>query len=132
MKALSMSMALVGMIGSTNALAATDYRCTIERTESASERPLNRAYIGRQFTVERKTGLMAGALKNSYVTPPQVIDYGSTENSFKVITTMRKDQGAGAGSAIFALTINEYEETTRKTFIFLNNDEAFLGWCERF
>lgn len=75
---------------------------------------------------------MAGALKNAYVTNPQVIDHGSTETSFKVITTMRKDQGAGAGSAIFALTINEYEEAARKPFIFLNNDEAYLGWCEHF
>jgi hypothetical protein len=82
--------------------------------------------------VERQTGLIAGALKNAYVTNPQVIDQGSTDTSFKVVNTMRIDQGAGAGSAIFALTINEYEEAARKTFIFLNNDEAFLGWCEHF
>lgn len=36
---------------------------------------------------------MAGALKNSYVTDPQVIDYGSTEDSYKAVATMRKDQG---------------------------------------
>lgn len=132
MKVWGGAVVLLVITGATNAWAATDYRCTIERVESASERPLNRAYIGRQFTVERQTGLMAGALKNAYVTSPQVIDHGSTETSFMVITTMRKDQGAGAGSAIFALTINEYEEATRKSFIFLSNDEAFLGWCEHF
>ena len=73
---------------------------------------------------------MAGALKNSYVTDPQVIDYGSTENSYKAVATMRKDQGAGVGSSIYALTINEYDKGDRKPFIFLQNDEAFLGWCE--
>ena len=75
---------------------------------------------------------MAGSLKNSYVTDPQVIDYGSTENSYKVVATMRKEQGAGVGSSIYALTINEYDESDRKPFIFLQNDEAFLGWCEHF
>lgn len=122
----------VALIGATNAWAATDYRCTIDRTVSASEKSLSHMLIGKQFTVERQTGLMAGALKNSYFTDPQVIDHGSTENSYKVVTTMRKDQGAGAGSSVHALTIDEYKEGAKKPFIFLFNDEAFLGWCEHF
>lgn len=124
--------ALVALIGTTNASGAVDYRCTIERVVAASEGESNQVYIGTQFTVDRHTGLMTGALKNSYVTDPQVIDQGSLETSFKVVTTMRKDQGAGAGSSIYALTINEYQEGAKKPFIFLNNDEAFLGWCEHF
>lgn len=120
------------LAATTNAWASMDYRCTIESTVAAREKPINRVYIGKQFTVERRTGLMAGALKNSYVTDPQVIDYGSIENSYKAVATMRKDQGAGVGSSIYALTINEYDEGDRKSFIFLQNDEAFLGWCEHF
>lgn len=123
---------LIALAVTTNAWAGEDYRCTIESTVAAKEKPVNRIYIGKQFTVEKRTGLMAGALKNSYVTDPQVIDYGSTENSYKAVATMRKDQGAGVGSSIYALTINEYDESDRKPFIFLQNDEAFLGWCEHF
>jgi len=89
-------------------------------------------YIGKQFNVERNTGLMAGALKNSYVTEPQVIDHGSSENSYKVVTTMRKDQGAGAGSSLFALTINEYADGVRKPFVFLSDSDVYFGWCEHF
>ncbi|WP_455805076.1 hypothetical protein [Pseudomonas fluorescens] len=126
------AVALLALAGTTNAWAAEDFRCTIESTVAAKEKPINRIFIGKQFTVERRTGFMAGALKNSYVTDPQVIDYGSTENSYKAVTTMRKDQGAGGGSSIYALTINEYDESDRKPFIFLQNDEAFLGWCEHF
>jgi hypothetical protein len=125
-------VAMLVLAGVTDVWAATDYRCTIESTVAAKEKPINRIYIGKQFTVERQTGLMVGALKNSYVTDPQVIDYGSTENSYKAVATMRKDQGAGVGSSIYALTINEYDEGDRKPFIFLQNDEAFLGWCEHF
>ncbi|PYD04894.1 hypothetical protein DND90_13070 [Pseudomonas syringae pv. maculicola] len=128
----SWTAALVALIGAANASAAVDYRCTIERVVAASEGKSNQMYINKQFSVDRQTGLMIGALKNSYVTNPQVLDHGSLETSFKVVTTMRKDQGAGAGSNIYALTINEYQDGPRKPFIFLNNDEAFLGWCEHF
>lgn len=126
------AVALLALAGATHVWAAEDFRCTIESTVAAKEKPINRIFIGKQFTVERRTGLMAGALKNSYVTDPQVIDYGSSENSFKAVATMRKDQGAGVGSSIYALTINEYDDSDRKPFIFLQNDEAFLGWCEHF
>lgn len=126
------AVALLALAGATNVWAAEDFRCTIESTVAAKEKPINRIFIGKQFAVERRTGLMTGALKNSYITDPQVIDYGSTENSFKAVATMRKAQGAGGGSSIYALTINEYDESDRKPFIFLQNDEAFLGWCEHF
>ncbi|WP_175403035.1 hypothetical protein [Pseudomonas sp. 24 R 17] len=123
---------MVALIGTANASASVDYRCKIERVVAASEGKSNQMYIGKQFSVDRQTGLMIGALKNSYVTDPEVIDHGSPETSFKVITTMLKEQGAGAGSNIYALTINEFQDGPRKPFIFLNNDEAFMGWCEHF
>ncbi|ETK22709.1 MULTISPECIES: hypothetical protein [Pseudomonas] len=128
----SCTAALVALIGVTNVSAAADYRCTIERVVAASEEKSNQVYIGKQFSVDRQTGLMVGAIKNSYVTDPQVIDHGSLETSFKVVTTMRIDQGSGASSNIYALTINEYQAGPRKPFIFLDNDEAFLGWCEHY
>ena len=125
-------MAVIAMIRAGNAWASPDYRCTVERAVSASESSLAPMYIGKQFNVERNTGLMAGALKNSYVTEPQVIDHGSSENSYKVVTTMRKDQGAGAGSSLFALTINEYADGVRKPFVFLSDSDVYFGWCEHF
>jgi len=124
--------AVVTLLGAGNAWALSDYRCTVVRAVSASESSLGHMYIGKQFTVERKSGLMAGALKNSYVTEPQVIDYGSSENSYKVVTTMRKEQGAGAGSSLFALTINEYKDGARKPFVFLSDSDVYFGWCEHF
>ena len=69
---------------------------------------------------------------NSYATKPQVIDSGSKDNAFKVVTTMRIEQGAGAGSNIYALTVNEYDKSQKKPFIFLNNDVVFFGACEHF
>ncbi|WP_460163469.1 hypothetical protein [Pseudomonas sp. S2_F03] len=126
------AIALATALGCGEAMAATDYRCTVERTDSASESSVGNLFIGKQFTVERRTGVMAGALKNSYVTAPEVIDPGSTENSFKVVTTMRLDQSLGPGSAVFTLVINEYQDGPRKNFVFLEGDDVYFGWCEHF
>lgn len=126
------------LIGSTfSAHAFSDYQCTIERiaiadVDSKALAAFESNFIGKQFSVDRKTGNMTGALKNSYVTKPQVIDFGSKENAFKAVTIMRKSDGAGKGSNIYALTINEYSESNRKPFVFLRNDETFFGTCEHF
>jgi len=117
--------------------AGSDYRCTIERIIASGWTPAvtkhqDAIYGGKQFTVERRTGLMAGVLKNSFTTSPQVIDQGSEDNSFKVVTTMRKDQGAGAGSNVYVLTVKEHHSSPKKPFIFLNNDVVYTGVCEHF
>ena len=115
--------------------ADSDYRCKIEHVMKASindyeeNENIKTYYIGKEFSVDRKSGIMVGILKNSYVTTPQVIDYGSTENSYKVVTTMSTDQGVGAGSNIYALTIEEYIETVKKPFVFLQNSKVFYGYC---
>lgn len=117
---------------------AGNYRCTIDRLSLAQGDTgptydlYKRNYIGKEFTIERKSGLMAGVIKNSYGTNPQVIDNGSKSNSYKVITTMRLGDGAGAGSNIYALTVLEYEETSKKAFIYLHTDMVFFGKCEHF
>lgn len=83
-------------------------------------------------TYERATGRMSGALKNTYFTDPVVIDYGSRENAYKAVTTMRLDQGLGAGSNIYALNVAEYEEDEKKPFVFLWNGTVFFGQCIHF
>lgn len=121
-----------------SAFALSDYQCEIQRVvgadpENTSALTFHEQYqLGKKFTVERSTGLMAGALKNSYVTKPQVIDWGSDQNSFKVVTIMRQEQGIGFSSNVYLLTIKEYSPSTKKPFIFVENDVVFLGTCEHF
>lgn len=124
----------------TNGVAtgSDDYRCTIDRLSlaqgdtGATYDLYKKNYVGEQFTIERKSGIMAGVLKNSYSTRPQVIDWGSKNNSYKVVTTMKIKQGAGAGSNIHALTVLEYEQGTKKPFVYLDNEAVFFGYCEHF
>lgn len=115
-----------------------DYRCKIDRATTADpletdiQGELAKYYVGKEFTVDRKSGVMAGALKNYYVTPPKVIDFGSSQNSFKVIATMRLDQGAGRGSDVYTLVVKQYSEGPRKPFVFLENDYLYFGTCTHF
>lgn len=117
---------------------AQDYKCTINRIASSDDSEpkqvafRNKTFVGKEFTVERRTGLMAGMLKNSFITRPVVVDSGSTENSFKVVTTMSREQGLGAGTNVFVLVVKEYAPEQRKPFTFLENDVAYFGTCVHF
>lgn len=118
----------------THAQVLRDYRCKIDRVASSDTSPPAslKSYVGKEFTVERRTGLMAGALKNSYITKPEVIDFGSEENSYKVITTLRKEQGAGIGSNAYLLVVKEWAKGLNKPFLFAENDDVYFGTCLHF
>jgi hypothetical protein len=118
--------------------AGTDYRCTIERIYDAEgdSSPLvdarRKLFVGKEFTVDRRSGVMIGALKNSFLTEPLVVDRGSKDNSFKAVTTMRRDQGVGAGSTVYALVVKEFSGTPKKPFVFLDDDMVYFGSCVHF
>lgn len=114
-----------------------DYKCVIERVASADPAPKNQEFleknfVGKEFTVDRRTGVMAGALKNSYITVPVVVDAGSSENSFKAVTTLRKEQGVGPGSNAYLLVVKEYATTIKKPFLFAENEDVYFGSCTHF
>lgn len=117
---------------------AQDFRCKVDQIISAAplsaqaQTFLNQSYLGKEFTVERRTGQMAGVLKILSPVATQVIDMGDKENGFKMVATMRKEQGLGAASAVYALVINTFDEAARKPFMFTNNATAYVGSCTNF
>lgn len=128
-----MITALAGLAWSAGGWAMDDYKCTIESVLSADGEPSFRQYsVGKEFTVDRQSGRMAGELKNSYGdVVPEVIDLGYTGNGYKVIATRRATVTL-PGASIWALNILEYRTTKRKPFLYLDNEEVFKGWCEHF
>lgn len=131
-------LAAATMAWAAGSWAGTDYRCKVERIydadgeDSATIDAERKAFIGKEFTVDRRTGVMAGGLHNAYATEPVVIDHGSQDNAFKAVTTMRIDQGAGAGSAAYMIVVKEYADSARKPFAFIDSDTVYFGGCEHF
>jgi hypothetical protein len=127
---LKFTWVLYSLLFSANTLAF-DYKCKIDRVfeSTIKEDVILKSFLGQEFTVDRKTGIMVGSLKNSYITKPQVIDLGSKENSYKVIASLKVSEGVSVGSNIYALTIDEFEPGNNKPFVFLENNEVFFGSC---
>ena len=128
-------VAVAAFLQDADAQVLRDYRCKIERVATAEPLPNRQLdfqvknYVGREFTVDRRTGMMAGALKNSYITKPEVIDHGSDDNSFKVVTTLRKEQGVGRGSNVYVWVVSEYKNGSAKPFTFVENNDVYFGTC---
>ena len=117
--------------------AGEDYRCTIERYSSAegdsapTYKMLQGSFVGKQFTVDRSSGITVGALKNSVDSKPQVVDRGSKDNSFKVVSAASADEFL-PGSIVSALNVMEFVAGGKKPFNFMINDGVFFGTCEPF
>ena len=129
-------IALTALPSICMAEAGNNYHCVIERvsliegdTTSIYE-VTDRYYVGKEFTVDRATGLMEGTLKNSYITKPTIVDPGSAESGYKVMGTLTKEESSGGRTNIFALTILENITGEQKPFVFLHNEAVFFGLCK--
>jgi stage V sporulation protein SpoVS len=136
MRIYSSIVAIGLLVSALSTLAQPDYRCKIERVHNAAGEGKDsfvhqqrKTWIGKEFSVDRRTGAMSGALKNNHITRPEVIDAGSTDNAFKAVATMRREQSVGGGSVVFALIVNEYVDSSVKPFVFLSNDVTYFGSC---
>ena len=114
-----------------------DYLCTIERFSQAqgdvgpSYKMIKDNLVGKQFTVDRVSGITVGTLKNSTDSKPAVIDRGNSENSFKVVSVVSADRGM-PGTSVTALNVMEFIGGNKKPFNYMINDGVFFGTCEPF
>jgi hypothetical protein len=122
---------LTAFAASAHADVLRDYQCTIERTASSQyaegkpQQDQDGAYIGKQFSVNRQSGVMTGTLKNAYLAQPVVLDHGSNENAFKAVTTFKQ----GVGSSISVINVSEFADAPKKPFIYTSDSEAYFGHC---
>ena len=114
-----------------------DYICKIERVSQATGdigstyELLNKVFVGRQFTVDRVSGVTIGTLKNSLHSKPEVIDPGSSENSFKVVSAITASQNF-PGTLVTALNIMGFVDGEKKPFNYMINDVVYFGTCVSF
>jgi len=120
-------------IFSNSVLALENYKCEVTsafQVDNNGKRyeKILAPWVGSEFTVDRSSGIMTGSLKNSYVTSPEILDFGSSENAFKVITVMKNE----LISNVYVLVIEEYTEGIRKPFVFTANSDIYHGICNHF
>ena len=121
------------IILATNSYASDGFKCVVKDARSpdqSGELKVDDFYItfvGKEFTVDRKTGKMLGALKNhEYYGSPKVLNTGSEKNSFRVITLYQP-------SVIFDyLTVETYNEKSDMPFIFVSSSTVVSGVCSSY
>ncbi|WP_417455793.1 hypothetical protein [Kordiimonas sp.] len=124
----------VVLLSGTPVAAVDDYLCEIMGTGRVvasgqfEETNILKMYVGRKFSVDRKTGMMSGALKNNYHSMPRLVDRGSKDNSFKVMTVDVFENTTN----VYVLNIGEFEEGPNKPFIFYENSSVYYGRCRHF
>ena len=112
-----------------NQASASAYKCVIEGrlklTDAGElERVKSGFYVGKDFVIDRATGRMSGILTNhGSFGQPEVKDYGSSEQAFKVVTEF------SGYTMIDYLYVQEFVEQRDKPFIFVTSDETFSGLC---
>lgn len=125
------------VLNETAHAASGQLLCTIKRVEqSSSDRVENdilllyrKSFIGKQFTVDKATGVMSGKLTNTSINAPQVIDSGSASNPYKVINILYRHQGAGKGSMIYVFVVDEFSKSAEKPFTFYDGYRVHFGTC---
>lgn len=120
------------------AQSLSDYRCRIERIQAAPDLPgpskefLESTYLGKEFTVDRRSGITVGAVKNNMVVAPIVLDLGDKAGAYKVVALMPREKGGGASSNVYTLVVNEFESGQSKPFAYMHNATVYFGKCVHF
>ena len=80
------------------------------------------------FLVRRKTGEIIGApfhnQTSTGVTTVQVLDYGSNEQAFKVVSVYKD-----AYTSVDYLQIDEFVDSSEKPFLGITRSRIFSGTC---
>jgi len=124
---------LLTAVISLNAYASDDYMCKITgafrvNSEGKQNHDGLKSLIGENFSVNRASGLMLGALTNSFAAGPMVVDPGSEESSFRVVNSMLNP--VYDGHITNSLTIHEFVDGKSKPFVFLGTEvEVYYGTC---
>jgi len=113
--------------------ASDAFKCVVKDAKSAGVSgrletdDFYNKFVGREFTVDRATGVMVGALKNhaSYGAP-KILNDGSEKKAFRVITVYEPSV------AFDYLTVETYNKKSQMPFIFVSSSTVVSGICSDF
>jgi hypothetical protein len=106
------------------------YKCNVTHTAGLTdtgglaETNYSKLRLGNEFVVDRDTGRINGGLSNNNAFgQPKVLDYGSHEQAFKVVTIYKPM------TTLAYLYIEEFNENREKPFMFIDGQNIFSGVC---
>ncbi len=111
------------------------YSCEVKAEFSLADDGIlkleNKSYIGSQFNVERKSGLVMGdVIGNSAYPTKQVIDVGSSEQSYQLVWISHEVWGVKGAFNSAYLRIQEYHAGIEKPFILNLGYKTLSGLCK--
>tara|TARA_R100000656_G_scaffold71141_1_gene53342 strand:- start:838 stop:1242 length:405 start_codon:yes stop_codon:yes gene_type:complete len=118
---------------SFSAYAVNDFKCTVKDAVNLENNgtlnhksDLVSGYLGKEFVVNRRTGVITGAGISNVMSGkmPTVYDYLPNENGYKVVTLYTPN------NTIDYLQINQYSNGKEKPFFFKGTfGEMLSGTC---
>jgi hypothetical protein len=120
--------AAVFIFASEGYAGSHSYVCTVEgfnrlTHEGTLKASLDDPIIGKEFTVDRKSGKIIGRYIGSDAFDLQVLDPGSLNQSFKVMGTTRPFLH------VLYLQIEEFVEEGLKPFLLIDGSLVYSGRC---
>jgi hypothetical protein len=123
-----LSVALCVSVADRASAYVTAYQCVVKESKMLADSGVleNWDYgLDAEFVVDKGTGRMNGKLKNhGFFGEPTIIDPGSNEQAFKVVTI--HDAGF---PAVDYLYIKVFEEGWPKPFMYRTGSEIYSGTC---
>ncbi|MFT4756956.1 MAG: hypothetical protein ACI91R_001606 [Vicingaceae bacterium] len=106
----------------------TDYKCTIKNANQITKdgKPAEveswNFYLGKEFTVERKSGVISGKQFKNNIASIKPIVYDHFANGYSVI--------AATNDQVYSyLQVNNFEESQKKPFILIQTNVVLTGIC---
>jgi hypothetical protein len=125
---LGLLLPLVALMAASVQAGPEGYVCTVSSfSHLTAEGTLNSdpqdPFIGQQFTVDRQSGKIIGKHVSSRGFKTEVLEYGSTSQSFKML-------GRSPGFLhILYMEILEFSEASLKPFVLVDGSRIYSGRC---
>jgi hypothetical protein len=110
----------------------SEYQCSVQQAAEVDATGKMKTYKPSpqlSFAVSRRTGAIIGAPFSNTISPAttnvQVIDYGSKEQSFKVLSVYK-----GTFTNADYLIIEEFSESQEKPFRGMSMSSIYTGTCK--
>lgn len=118
------------LLSTSTTAFAVGYECTVkgaydvDKPGVLAKNKFGSSMVGSTFNVDRTSGRATGALQNFNASgEPKIIDPGSREQAFKVITVY------GSLPAVDYLQIKEYVKSPKPFFFYNSIGFIFSGTC---